>query len=124
MNQTIAGIFALALLAGCASQPEDVVSTYVTPSKYDSHDCKKLETQYDEIDANWTRLWETQKKKADSDVVWFVAGGLIGLGINSAINEDVEDELAEVKGEREAVVQAALDKDCSAVIRKAADKTK
>ena len=120
-NSLIPPLLALPFLLGCASQPEDVAAIYVPSSNYDNSTCESLEESYDENEIRLRTLWNEQKEEADSDVGWVVGGALLFFpAMIAAADEDVSEELAEVKGRKEAIVEAAVEKGCDDVVRKAA----
>lgn len=121
MKKSLTPLLALPFLLGCASQPEDVAATYVPSSNYDNSTCESLEKSYDENEIRLRTLWQEQKQEADSDVGWIVGGALLFLpAMLAAVDEDVAEELGEVKGQREAIVETAVEKGCDDVVQKAA----
>lgn len=121
MNKSLISLLALPFLWGCASYPEDVASTYVPSSNYDNYNCDALEILYDQNEIKLRELWNEQKQEADSDVGWIVGGALLFFpAMIAAVDEDVAEELAQAKGRKEAIVEAAVGKNCDKIIRKAA----
>ena len=121
MNKSLIPLLTLPFLFGCASYPEDVAATYVPSSNYDNHTCESLEISYDDTESRLRTLWNEQKQEADSDVGWVVGGAILFFpAMLAAADEDVAEELAEVKGRKEAIVEAAVNKGCDDIIRRAA----
>ena len=121
MNRSMTPLLALPFLLGCASQPEDVAPIYVPSANYENFTCESLERSYDETESRLTTLWAEQKQEADSDVGWVVGGAILFLpAMLAAVDEDVSEELAQVKGRREAIVEAAVNKGCDDIVRRAA----
>ena len=120
-KKSLTPLLALPFLWGCASYPEDVAPTYVPSSNYDNFTCDSLEEAYDETESRLRTLWQEQKEEADSDVGWVVGGALLFFpAMIAAADGDVEEELGEIKGRREAIVETAVEKGCDDIVRKAA----
>ncbi len=101
-------------VSGCATQPDKVTSTYVSPITYTGLCCKQLVAEHNRVVSKVNELNGTQKKKADNDAALMGVGlilfwpALIGLAAGS----DVEGQLVSRKGNHDALTQAGTQKGC------------
>ena len=116
--KTIAGVTALAvLLAGCATASKDIAAAYVSPVQYQSYDCDQLAAESQRLTGRAQQLGARLDQAADNDkaitgvaliLFWpaaFALGGTKGQ----------EAEYARLKGEADAVQQAAIARKCPGV---------
>jgi hypothetical protein len=98
-----------AALVGCVNmptQPSQITGAYVSPIKYDGSDCKTLAVELSALSRRENQLVtaQTQRiKTSETQVFWYGYGQ--GDGVEAS-------ELANVRGEREAVVTAMEKKSC------------
>jgi hypothetical protein len=101
-------------LSACASQPEKVVATYVSPATYSSYSCKQIISERNSVVQKVNELTGAQKKKASNDAALMGVGlilfwpALFGLAAGS----DVEVQLANIKGNYDALTAAGTQKGC------------
>lgn len=132
-NKFIAGCLALAMVAslgGCASSPESITASYVSPLQYQSYDCDQITQEMYRITRRVQEVTGVQSSKASGDAVAVTASLLFWPALLFlAAGEDKSAELARLKGEAEALEQAAVQKKCTALLdqieqeRKAMEKT-
>jgi hypothetical protein len=112
-KKTVALLVCLQLSA-CATQPEQVVGTYVSPATYSSYGCKQIVSERNRVVQKVNELNGVQKKKADSDAAVMGIGmilfwpALFGLAAGS----DVEPQLASMKGNYDALTAVGTQKSC------------
>ena len=105
----IALTLATAGLAGCPNMPtqtSQITGAYVNSLKYEGIDCPRLSVEYDSITRRESQLAIAQEQRVKTSKVqafWYGFGQ--GDGIEAA-------ELANVRGEREAVRKAMDAKGC------------
>lgn len=105
----IALAIATAGLAGCLNMPtqtSQITGAYVNSLKYEGIDCPRLSVEYDSITRRESQLAIAQEQRVKTSKVqafWYGFGQ--GDGIEAA-------ELANVRGEREAVRKAMDAKRC------------
>eukprot|EP00435_Cladocopium_sp_Y103_P076615 s1_g354.t1 len=110
----IAGLVSLAV-AGCASHASSIDARYVSPTIYLNWSCEQLEEERNRLASEARRVAGLQDENADADAAMMGVGlilfwpALIGL----AATTDREDELAQLKGEYNAVDQAARKQVCA-----------
>lgn len=98
-----------ALLAGCMNMPtpaSQITGTYVSPLRYQSVDCKDLVAELSSLSRRENQLVSAQGqrvKTSETQAFWYGYGQ--GDGVEAS-------ELANVRGEREAVLSAMDKKSC------------
>ena len=104
-----------AMIAGCASQPDSLETSYVSPGTYAKYDCNQLILESNNINRRLTELYASLKKKADNDT-WQMGVGLILFWPTLFALEGGDGpesvEYSRLKGEHEAIQQAAVQKQC------------
>jgi hypothetical protein len=106
---------AVGLLMGCAEKSANVQGSYVSPISYEAYSCRQLAEEASRLSSRASEISGVQDKNATSDAVvtgvslvvfWPAAFFIHGNKGNSA-------ELARLKGEKDAVEQAVIAKECS-----------
>ena len=125
------GVLMVASLGGCASSPGSISASYVSPLQYQSYDCDQIAQEMRRITRKVQEVTGVQSSKASGDAVAVTASLLFWPALFFlAAGEDKSPELARLKGEAEALEQAAVQKKCTALLdqieqeRKAAEKKK
>lgn len=104
----------IGLMSGCATPPEKVTATYVSPATYSSYSCKQIVGERNRVVTKVNELNGVQKKKSENDSVAMGVGmilfwpALFALGSGS----DVEPQLASMKGTYDALTAAGTEKGC------------
>lgn len=101
-------------VGGCATSPDKISATYVSPLQYQAYECDALRGELIRIGQRVDAVTGQQRKEASNDAVamgvglvlfwpalFFLAGG-----------NDKKEELARLKGEHDALRQAAAIKGC------------
>ncbi|KRT54308.1 hypothetical protein Ga0074115_10469 [endosymbiont of Ridgeia piscesae] len=117
-HKALSGVLAgsLALMAGCASQPEEVSAAYVSPVKYMNYDCEQITFEMDHVSKRTLNLYRKLKDKADSDAVQMGVGLVLfwpALLFLEGGDGPEAVEYANLKGEFEALRSTAREKHCS-----------
>ena len=103
------------LLSGCASQPEKIATSYVSPLEFKDYDCDQLAGELRRKNRRLNTLYSSIKKTADADQ-WQMGVGLIlfwpTLFALEGGDSSEATEYARVKGEVEALQEAATIKKC------------
>ena len=103
------------VLAGCASQPDNLQATYVSPGTYAKYDCDQLILETNNINRRLSELYASLKKKADNDAVQMGLGLVLFWPVLFALEGGDGPESAtysRLKGEHEAIQQASIYKKC------------
>jgi len=114
MKKIIAAATALSLV-GCATASKDIAGSYVSPVMYQSYDCQQVTAETARIEARVTQLGGRLDQAASNDKAIAGVGliifwpALFALGGTKA----QEAEFATLKGQADAINQAAIEKKCS-----------
>lgn len=105
----------VALLAACASQPEEIQTAYVSPIQYQDYNCKQLSGELARVTRRASDLKGQLRKTADDDEVQ-MGVGLILLWPTLFFLEGGDgpqaQEYARLKGERDAIEITSIQKEC------------
>lgn len=115
MKKTIAVAVSAALaLSACATAPDRISATYVSPLQYQHYDCEQIRTELVRISSRVTEVTGQQQREANNDAIamgvglvlfwpalFFLAGG-----------SDKKEELGRLKGEYDALQVAGTEKRC------------
>ncbi len=103
------------VLAGCATQPEEIETAYVSPLRYQNSDCTQLEMEAERVSRRALELHTSLKDEADADEAQ-MAVGLILLWPTLFWLEGGDDyratEYSRLKGERDAIEKVSIQKKC------------
>jgi hypothetical protein len=123
------GLLLTAGMVGCASTPKP---TYVSPTQYQSYDCRQLQGEYNRLHQYIENGVEPAKRTGVGVGVGVGGGwgGRSGWGFGPSISVNMgqssntkKTELSRLMGEQEAIVQAAKYKNCPILIRTASKKS-
>ncbi len=113
-NIFLASASLVAILSGCASKSEEIVASYVSPMQYQSYSCSQLAQENNRIASRLNQMTAAQDSRASDDAV--ATGVAIVLFWPAAFfiqGDDMEPEIARLKGEYEAIEQAANRQTCN-----------
>ncbi|MGO9389249.1 hypothetical protein [Rhodoblastus sp.] len=97
-------------LTSCAQAPEEVRPSYVSSVAYDSWTCRQLGEEQARLQAALTGASAQQNQTRSTDVAGWL---FIGLPVGSMSGGNVAPEIANYKGQIEAVQQAMIRKSCA-----------
>lgn len=112
--KSITTITAALALTACASSPDSISAQYVSPLQYQNYSCEQLGAESQRIGTRVAEVTGQQQAKSTSDAVATGVGvvlfwpALFFLGSGS----DKKEELSRLKGESDAIQQAAIQKSC------------
>jgi hypothetical protein len=117
-NQWSAVVAALAL-AGCASKAADIAPTYVSPLQYQSYTCPQLAAEAQRVSQAAAVASGTQDSQATKDAVATTVGVIVFWPTLFLVGGDKQNaaQLAELKGEMDAIQQASIQKQCGIQFR-------
>ena len=120
-------IFALSsiLLAGCATRSSDIAEAYVSPIQYRSYSCAQLSEEAARVSSRAVLASGQQDQNATNDaiatgvalVVFWPAAFLVHGNAANA------QEVAQLKGDMDAIEQANIQKRCDIQFRRTAPST-
>ncbi len=114
-SRLAAGALAAVLaLSACAQSPDAVAPAPVSPAAFSTMSCRQLQAEAVRLNDDVARLTGQQRQKATTDAVAMGVGmllfwpALFALGVGS----DVAPQLAQAKGQAEAIQAAARRQGC------------
>lgn len=114
MKKIIASIALASFVGACATAPSGITAQYVSPLQYQNYSCEQLGMESQRIGVRVAEATGQQQQKANNDAIATGVGivlfwpALFFLGGGG----DKADELARLKGESDAIQQAAIQKNC------------
>lgn len=114
MRKFIALLPAFGLL-GCATQPDDIATAYVSPVQYQNFSCTQIASEIERVNRRAGELEGTLQDTADNDAGQMGIGLLLfwpALFLLEGGDGPQAEEYARLKGERDALEQSAVQKDC------------
>jgi hypothetical protein len=118
-NMKVTRVLAVSVVAptmcACASSSSEIGATYVSPVAYQSYNCQQLALEAQSVSARAATLAGTQDSQRSKDqiataaaiVVFWPAAFLVGGDKQTAA------ELAQMKGQMNAIEQASIAKKCN-----------
>jgi hypothetical protein len=117
-------IVSASLLAGCASSPDKMQASYVSPLKYKNYDCDQIVMEMDHIRHETTKLYSSLSKKASNDKAQMGLGLVLfwpALLFLEGGDGPEAIQYSQMKGEYEALRKASVQKKCSVDTTKSLD---
>jgi uncharacterized lipoprotein YajG len=112
IRRTATALTAL-MVTACATPPDKISASYVSPLQYNDYSCDQIKRELLRVNRRVVEVTGAQKKHADNDAVAMGVGlVLFWPALFLLAGGDKKDELARLKGEYEALEQAAIQKDC------------
>lgn len=105
------------LLSGCATASKDIAPAYASPMMYQSFDCDQIAAENQRLLARVAQLGGTLDQAASNDKAIGVVGAILFWPALFALGgtKGQEAEYARLKGEHDALQQAAIGKKCGMV---------
>ena len=119
MKKPVATLLSVTLaLSGCATSSKDVVTSYISPLQYQSFDCDQLAAENQRLQGRVNQLAGRLDEAASNDKTIGVVGAILFWPALFALGgtKGQEAEYARLKGEAEAIQQAAILKKCPGVV--------
>ena len=115
LNRTALLLCAIALM-GCADKSAKISASYVSPLIYSNYDCEDLQQEYARLLLKSKKINKQQDDIASNDATATGIGLIIFLPALLFIdNDDLREEVAELKGRAEALEQASIQKKCGII---------
>jgi len=115
MNRCLVGLSAILALVGCATQPENISTQYVSPVQYRGYDCNQMSLEMQRISSRVSQLHASLDSKADADAAQMAVGMVIfwpALFFLEGGDGPEAAEYSRLKGEYEALQQMNVQKNC------------
>lgn len=105
-------------LSGCATASKDVATAYVSPIQYQSYDCEQLGAESHRLTSRVQQLGGRLDEAAKNDQAIAGVGIILFWPALFALGgtKQQEAEYGRLKGEADALQQAAIAKRCSGLI--------
>ena len=120
MKNLLCSVAMVATLTACASNPDALSTSYVSPVKYEAYSCDQLSSEMTAINQRSLELYRSLKKKRSGDN-WQTGIGLVLFWPSLFFLEggDGPDaaEFSNLKGEFEALKEVNIQKNCGLNIR-------
>lgn len=114
INKWVAVVVIVGILAGCATSPDKIQPTYISPLQYSHLDCDQIRQEIVRVNARISEVAGVQQKHANNDAVAMGVGLVIFWpALFFLAGGDRKEELARLKGEYEALQTVAIEKKCS-----------
>lgn len=109
-------------IAGCATSSKDITASYISPIQYQSYDCEQINAENQRLAARVSQLGGRLDEAASNDKAIMGVGMILFWPALFALGgtKQQEAEYARIKGEHDALQQAAIAKKCSALTPKEA----
>lgn len=101
----------LLLLAGCAKMPEDIAPAAVSADPYMQMDCASLSAEQQSKQTQLKSLGGQQTETSNRDKAWMA---IVHVPVASMSSDDLEPQIANLKGQVNAINQASQAKACPA----------
>lgn len=121
MNIKIIPLAGMLALSACADRASEIRPAYVSPIQYQNYNCSQLAAENNRIASRLNQLVEVQDQQATDDAV--ATGVAIVLFWPAAFfiqGNDNAPEIARLKGQYDAVEQAAIGGNCNGFQRQSA----
>ena len=110
----IAGAACAGVLAGCATSPDKVSANYVPPAMYSSYSCDRVKDELLRVQSEVSKVTGQQQRKANNDKLAVGVGVvLFWPALFFLAAGDKKEELANLKGQYDALTVVANEKRCS-----------
>ena len=120
IKQSIALAVAAVLLTGCATNPNDIAPSYVSPVLYNNLTCEQLAGEAARVSSAAATASGAQKNQAGKDAAMVGIGLVLFWPSLFFIGGDKQSaaEVARLKGEMNAIEAANLQKQCGITFQK------
>jgi hypothetical protein len=111
MQPRYLAIIAALTVAGCAKSPESIAPAYVSEVSYQNWTCNQLVEETSRVSAALAQASGQQENARTTDTVGVL---LIGLPVSSLSGDNIAPQIAQLKGQTEAIHRATVTKNCGA----------
>ena len=107
-------VLCAALISGCATAPDKVAATYVSPAQYGAYDCDQLRAELFRVSDHVRETAGVQQRaRTRDDVAMGVGLVVFWPALFFLMGGDKKEELATLKGQYEALDEVAVQKKCA-----------
>ena len=113
MIRAVSTCLILTFLTACATEPDKISASYVSPLQYQGYTCNQIDQELTRVTNKVSEVTGQQKKEAEKDAAAMAVGLIIFWpALFFLIGEDKKEELARLKGEYQALQDIAKHKEC------------
>jgi hypothetical protein len=118
ISRSVAALTAIAVLAGCATASKDVSTTYLSPVTYQHYDCEQIGAEIARVQQRAGQLAGRLDEAASNDKTIAGVGLILFWPALFALGgtKQQEAEYARLKGESDALSQAAINRKCPGAV--------
>jgi hypothetical protein len=119
MKGRLVGLGLALMLVGCASSPDKIQTSYVSPLQYKDYDCDQIAGELERVSRRANELHGSLKKTSDNDNAQMAVGMILFWPALFFLEGGDGPEAAEygrLKGERDALEKVAIQKKCDPAI--------
>ena len=115
IKSTLLLVTAIALTSGCASKPSEIQSQYVSPFAYSDYSCKQIRNEMHRVQSKVSSLGGQIEENASGDNMAMGVGMILFWPALFFLDGDGTEaqDYGRLKGEYEALEQAAIRQDCT-----------
>lgn len=115
MKKTLLALALSMALIGCATAPDKIAASYVSPLQYSNYDCDQISAELARVGSKANELNGALAKKASGDTAKTTIGMILFFPALFFLDGDSPQatEFARLKGEYEALQKVAIEKKCS-----------
>jgi hypothetical protein len=99
------------VICGCAARPESIAPAYVSTLNYSNLTCPQLAEENARVSSAYVTAAAEQKHARKTDTMGVI---FLGLPVGSMTGENVAPQVANLKGEANAIHEVETQKNCSA----------
>lgn len=110
MKNILIVVSAIIFLSSCAKSPESIAPAYTSPLTYKGLGCNQIAQELGRVDNALVQSYTQQRNARSNDTMGVI---LLGLPVSSLSGGNVADQVAKLKGEKEALEKLAVQKNCS-----------
>lgn len=101
------------VFAGCATNPDKIGATYVSPIEYSDLDCDQIRSELIRVNRRLEEIVGKQRKQSKNDAVATGVGVVVFWpALFFLMGDDHKEEIARLKGEYIALETVAIRKSC------------
>lgn len=114
MKKLISSLLIASILTGCATSSKNIASGYTSPVQYQGYDCAQLAQETARLQTQITQLGGRLDEASRNDKAIMGVGLIVFWPALFALGgtKEQEAQYATLKGQYEAVQQAAIQKNC------------
>ena len=109
MNRAAVAVIGLLTLVGCAKKPESIAPAYVSDYQFQGMTCPQLQQEQARLDAAYAQAADQQNHARTNDTVGVI---LLGLPVSTLSGDNIAGQIAQLKGQKEAMDRVRASKGC------------